>query len=190
MSAATLDSIPTPEPLTADELPPFDVEPSDFASPEPAPADSKPKRTRRASSTPRERKPRARGAVAQSQAKRVSESVAGLHQLAGELVLPMAGMPVTGAALVSQADAAGAVWAQLANRYPAIARLFTASGDGLLFAQLAMVYMPVITAALAETSARDAGASDAALAGFMAAATPPASPFTASPFIVSEDSAS
>jgi hypothetical protein len=81
--------------------------------------------------------------------------VLGLHQLAGAVVLPMVALPITGQALAAAAPDAAEVWVKLAQRYPAVARLFDTGGDGVLFVQLGMVYAPLVMLALSERQAAD-----------------------------------
>lgn len=177
MSAATLAS-PFLDAADAAELidsvPP--VEPDPISSPADEPAagpDSKPRRSKRpttrsaraaasaarqanpAATPPKDRAPKA--ARPTSTKTQVAQAAQGLHELAGALVLPMAGMPHTGVALVAAAPDAGKLWAELSVRYPAIARVFTGGSDGLLFAQLAMLYFPLITAGLSERSSPSSG---------------------------------
>lgn len=107
-------------------------------------------------------------------AKDVALAVQGLHELLGGVVLPMAALPTTGAALAASGPDAGEVWGQLSRRYPAIARLFTGAGDGMLFVKLLMVYYPVIMAAMAEQSTpreERAAMAQAVMAATMAAAS-------------------
>lgn len=100
-----------------------------------------------------DRKPRARKAPAVD-TKHVSESVAGLHQLAGGLMLPAMGMHQTGAMLAGSGEQAGEIWAALAKRYPLVGKLFSAGGDGMLLVQLLMLYGPIVQAAMAERSGK------------------------------------
>lgn len=97
------------------------------------------------SSTKADKAP-ARKAPATSTAKTVATSVENLHSIIGSVALPMASLPTTGLMLVESGKPAGEIWAQLAVRYPVIAKVFTSTGDGALFAQLLMVYYPVIMA--------------------------------------------
>lgn len=123
-------------------------------------------------------KPEARPKITAPRKDNVADSVKGLHELAGALALPMMGLPATGAALAASGPDAGKAWAALATRYPAIAKVFNGGGDGVLFVSLLMAYLPVITAALAESKTpkeqRAAGqaAAMAGLASMFGAAVP------------------
>jgi len=142
------------ETLELPETPPLDS---------PPPVDEPPKRGH--GGKPTTRAGRAQQAAANRAAKadakpkvtppkkgNVAESVNGLHQLAGGLALPLVGLPATGQALVQAGPDAGKAWAALAQRYPAVEKLFTTGGDGVLFVTLLMAYLPVVTVAMQESS--------------------------------------
>lgn len=136
----------------------------------PAPADEKPTRTRRRRTTsttrPRtsrvgketpDKKPRApRRPTAAATSGQVKTSIVTLHQL-GAMGATLLGKPQTGAALESSAGDAAEVWAQLAQRYPAIGRILLGGGDAALIGSLLAVYVPVVMTALSEP--RNPGAS-------------------------------
>ena len=146
--AALLDDIPAPP------------------APEPVKADGKPRR-------PTTRAARAAAAASKSDktpkaprrdatSTQVAASVRGLHELGGAVV-SMTGRPVTGSLLSASAKDAGDAWAELSKRYPAVARLFTGTGDAMIFVRLLMVYAPIITTALSESKDPAAAAGVASL---------------------------
>lgn len=147
LTDAMLDNIPAPP------------------APDPVPADGKPRRTRpttraaRAAATA-DKAPKAPRRDATS--VQVAASVRGLHELGGAVV-SMTGRPVTGALLSSSAKDAGEAWAELSKRYPAVARLFTGTGDAMIFVRLLMVYAPIITTAMSEAKDPAAAAGVASL---------------------------
>ena len=132
-------------------------------------ADAPPKRRSRSGSrtrkAPADKAPRSRSGsrppTKAQQTRQIAETMAAVHELAGGLLLPMAGRPATGAKLAEQAAPAGEWWAAMAARYPALARLFAATGDGMLFVQGIVVYAPVVRVAMAEQR----GDADPAAAG-------------------------
>lgn len=95
-------------------------------------------------------KPRSSGTRSSVKRSDVTKGIDGLHTLAGQVVLPLAGMPVTGQALVEAGPAAGEAWAAAAERYPWIGKAFGTGQDGLVLFQLLLVYAPLIQTALAE----------------------------------------
>lgn len=143
-----LDEIPPPAPSA--EAPPPDEKPA------------RPRRTRRAASASASapadgRPPKADKAPRRPRATRktaskaqIRDTATGLHQMCGAMILPSMGRPKTGAAVLAQAEDAGALWAELSDRYPLIGRLFTSGTDGMLIVQLALLYAPIVQAAMAE----------------------------------------
>ena len=159
----------TAAPLTLEDIP---VAPA----PEPKP-DGRPRRNRpttragraaaKADGTPKA--PRRDATTAQ-----VAASVRGLHELSGAVV-SMTGRPMTGALLSASAKDAGDAWAELSKRYPAVAKLFTGTGDAMVFVRLLMVYAPIITTAMGETKDPAAVAGMAGLLSTLGPSfTPPA----------------
>lgn len=102
---------------------------------------------------PADKRPRVATRGRRASKKEVTDSATGLHQLAGALFLPKAGLPATGAKVLEKAEDAGELWGELAERYPLIGRLFSSGGDGVLFMKLAMLYFPIFQHAMAEKSA-------------------------------------
>ncbi len=139
-----LDAVPPPDPIPLTS--PTDAKPSR----RPRVRASRAKATAPAAgdkAAPRGRTPAARKTAS---AKQVAESVAGVHQVLGVMVLPPMGRHHTAAALLESAEQAGAVWAQLADRYPLIAKLFGGADTMGALMGLAMVYAPIIQIAMAE----------------------------------------
>lgn len=101
-------------------------------------------------------------------AKHIAQSVAGLHELAGGLVT-MTGRPITGAMLTGTADEAGEAIAALSLRYPAVARMFTGTGDAMLFVKVLLIYAPIVQTALAEPRSDTDAAAASALFGMLGA---------------------
>jgi hypothetical protein len=129
-------------------IPPADVPPAEDAPRgrgRRRPADTRPSADR-APRAPRTRKKQTKTEVA--------KSAEGLHQLAGALILPGTGRPETGKAVLAIAADAGRLWAELAERYPLIGRLFTGGESGVLFVQLFMLYSPLLEVAKAEAEAK------------------------------------
>lgn len=145
---ATLGTpITVPEPADVDPTPAPDTRPG-------KPAKRPTTRAGRAAAAAAKRgaKPDAAPARPKVTGRDVTASVAQLHTMAGA-VLPILGMPHTGAALAASGDEAGKVWADVVRRYPQLERLFGAGTDGLVFFRLLMVYAPIVSLAVGERSA-------------------------------------
>lgn len=141
--------------MSADEVPSLPGDPGAASFAQDLPPDDAPaKPGRRRSTTRRPRKDAApktpRATPGARKNTQIVQTVAGLHKLAGELMLPMVGKPNTGALLSATGDDAGKAWAALAVRYPMIERIFTTGTDGMLWVNLAMVYWPVLMIAMQE----------------------------------------
>ncbi len=162
-----------------DEIPslPDDPGAARFSEDLPPATPIKPKRTRRPSTrTAKDKSPRATSSRPRgpNKSQQIVQTVAAIHQLGGELMLPMVGKPATGALLAQQGTDAGQAWAALAARYPAVERIFSTGTDGMLWINLAMAYWPVVMLALSEKAGPPV--IDPALAAAMAAGMPNAGP--------------
>lgn len=143
--------------------------------PVPPPADEKPRRRnrpttregrRQAAAARADKTPRQPRNTAAQQSRRVAEGVAQLHALGGATAA-MLGRPATGAALAASAPDAGAAWAQLAERYPAVAAVFTGGADAMVWLKLLMVYAPIVQTALTEKRDPNAAADVSTLLSHM-----------------------
>lgn len=103
------------------------------------------------------RAPRRSGGMTAEERARAATTVEALHELIGSMVMPNVGLPVTGATLTAAGPDAAQVWVKVAQRYPAVARMLTASGDGMVYLQLFMVYAPLVSLAMTEARGELAG---------------------------------
>jgi hypothetical protein len=134
---------------TVDEAP---APPADTAPPSSGPTKSKRPTTRagRAARAAAAAKADATPKATGGRPSTVALSVQAVHEMAGGVALPLMGRPATGQLLASSGKQAGQVWAKLAKRYPAIEKVFAATGDGALLLELLMVYAPIIMMAVNE----------------------------------------